>query len=71
MEKLAERGQLPEHPWAVEALELAMRALRSPVAPRDKIASARLILDFAQPRPGANSAPTMQSAEDLLAALLN
>ncbi|MEI5688468.1 hypothetical protein [Sphingomonas kyungheensis] len=71
MEKLAERGQLPEHPWALEALEVAMKVLRSPVMPRDKIAAARLLLDFVLCKPHTTVNRPIATAEDLLAQVTN
>jgi hypothetical protein len=71
MEKLAERGQLPEHPWAVEAFEVAMKVLRSPVTPRDKIAAARLLLDFALRKPPTTVSRPIATAEGLLAEVTN
>ncbi len=66
MAKLGERDQLPEDPMAVEALLAAMHVLRSPIAAKDKIAAARLILDFAKHRPTAKVENPVKTAEDFL-----
>lgn len=66
MQKMAANEQLPDDPMAVEALQEAMTVLRSPIPPRDKIAAARLVLDFTKSKPTARVEHTVKTAEDLL-----
>lgn len=66
IKKMAANEQLPDDPMAVEALTEAMTVLRSPIPPRDKIAAARLILDFTKSKPTAKVEHTVKTAEDLL-----
>lgn len=66
IKKMAANEQLPDDPMAVEALTEAMTVLRSTIPPRDKIAAARLILDFTKSKPTAKVEHTVKTAEDLL-----
>jgi hypothetical protein len=66
IKKMAANEQLPDDPMAVEALKEAMTVLRSTIPPRDKIAAARLILDFTKSKPTAKVEHTVKTAEDLL-----
>ena len=66
IKKMAANEQLPDDPMAVEALTEAMTVLRSQISPKDKIAAARLILDFTKSRPTAKVEHTVKTAEDLL-----
>jgi hypothetical protein len=66
MKKMADTGQLPDDPMAVEALKEAMTVLRSPITPKEKIAAARLVLDFTKAKPTTKIEHTVRSAEDIL-----
>lgn len=66
MKKMADNGQLPDDPMAVEALKEAMTVLRSPIPPKEKIAAARLVLDFTKPKPTTKVEHTVRTAEDFL-----
>lgn len=66
IKKMAANEQLPDDPMAVEALKEAMTVLRSTIPPRDKIAAARLILDFTKSKPTAKVEHTVKTAEDFL-----
>ncbi|WP_140418365.1 hypothetical protein [Sphingomonas mucosissima] len=66
MTKLGERHHLPDDPRAVEALTVAMTVLRSPIASKDKVAAARLILDFTKHRPTVKAEKAVKTAEELL-----
>jgi hypothetical protein len=66
IKKMAANQQLPDDPMAVEALEKAMTVLRDNISPKDKIAAARLILDFTKAKPAQKLEHTVRSAEDIL-----
>jgi hypothetical protein len=66
MNKMAEQGILPDDPRAVEALEEAVKVLRVVESAKDKLAAARLILDFTKSKPTAKIEHTVRSAEDIL-----
>jgi hypothetical protein len=54
-----------------EALTGAITVLRGPVSAKDKIAAARLVLDFTMAKPVAKSEVTVSSAEDWLRSLVD
>lgn len=64
--KMAEQGILPDDPRAEEALRETMAVLRTAEANRDKLAAARLVLDFTKSKPTAKVEHTVKSAEDFL-----
>ena len=66
MKKMAEQGILPDDPRAVEALESAVQVLRTVESAKDRLAAARLVLDFTKSRPTTKIETTIKSAEDLL-----
>ena len=49
--------------YAKEALETAVEILRTPSAARDRLASARLILEFTEAKPASKSEVTLHQAE--------
>jgi len=49
--------------YAKEALETAVEILRTPSATRDRLASARLILEFTEAKPASKSEVTLHQAE--------
>lgn len=66
MKKMADNGQLPDDPRAVEALETSMILLRTQEDAKLKLAAARLVLDFTKSKPTAKVEHTVRTAEDLL-----
>lgn len=66
LKKMSDKGQLPDDPRAVEALSEAMTVLRGPQTAKDKIAAARLILDFTKAKPTTKVEHTVRTAEDIL-----
>lgn len=66
IKKMEARGQLPDDPRAVEALEVAMVVLRSPVGPRERNAAARIILDFSQAKPTGRVVEIVKTADEWL-----
>lgn len=66
LKKMSDKGQLPDDPMAVEALQQAMTVLRAPQTAKDKIAAARLILDFTKAKPTTKVEHTVRTAEDIL-----
>lgn len=66
MKKMADQGQLPDDPRAVEALEASMVLLRTQEDAKLKLAAARLVLDFTKSKPTSKVEHTIRSAEDFL-----
>lgn len=68
---MAEKGILTpnDDPRAVKALEAAVEMLESPAPQREKLAAARLILDFTKAKPASSSIVTVNKAEEWLAAI--
>ena len=66
LKKMAEQGQLPDDPRAVEALEETLKVLRSEATAKDKLGAARLLLDFTKAKPTARIEHTVRTAEDFL-----
>lgn len=66
MKKMADQGILPDDPRAEEALRETMSVLRTSEAARDKLAAARLVLDFTKSKPTAKVEHTVKTAEDFL-----
>lgn len=64
MGKMDQRGELPEDPLAVEALEAALMVLRSPGPSEHRTAAARLVLDFTKSKPAASVRSVVRTAED-------
>ncbi len=56
----------PENDLAVEALEFAITVVRTPGMVRDKLAAARMVLDFTKQKPATKSDVTVRKAEDFL-----
>lgn len=71
MTELKKVGALDEgsDPRAEEALEAALVVMRSPGDKREKLAAARLILDFTRAKPASKSVVTVNAAEQWLAAI--
>lgn len=69
MRKIGERGELPDDPMAIEALETALLILRSPVPAVERTAAARAVLDFTKPKPTIRVQRTFGTAEDWVDAL--
>lgn len=66
MKKMADNGQLPDDPRAVEALEESMVILRTQEDAKTKLAAARLVLDFTKAKPTSKQEVTIKTAEDYL-----
>lgn len=66
MKKMADNGQLPDDPRAVEALEQSMIVLRTQEDAKTKLAAARLVLDFTKAKPTTKHEVTVKTAEDYL-----
>ncbi|TFU06169.1 hypothetical protein EUV02_03925 [Polymorphobacter arshaanensis] len=71
MSKMKKQGILPEDTRAVQALETALTVMKSQTADANKIAAARLILDFTKSKPVAIKEVTVRTAEDILDELLD
>jgi len=66
IQKMADTGQLPDDPRAVEALEASMIVLRTQEDAKTKLAAARLVLDFTKSKPTTKVEHTVKTAEDYL-----
>lgn len=70
MKKLEQAGKLVEaDDYAREALHEALVTMRLPGTARDKVAAARLVLDFTMAKPASKSEITVNKAEEWLAAV--
>jgi hypothetical protein len=69
--KMKDAGLVPEDQHAAEALHTAVLTMRACESPKDKIAAARLILDFTKAKPASKTELTVRSHEDFLDELLN
>jgi hypothetical protein len=59
-----------EDDYAKEALTTAVEVMRSPDATRDRLAAARLVLDFTKQKPASKSEMAISQAESFLEGLL-
>jgi hypothetical protein len=59
-----------EDDYAKAALETAVEVMREPGNNRERVAAARLVLDFTKERPTSKSEVAISKAEDFLASLL-
>jgi hypothetical protein len=59
-----------EDDYAKEALKTAVEVMRVPGETRERLAAARLVLDFTKQKPVAKSEVAVAKAEDFLASLL-
>jgi hypothetical protein len=66
LKKMAAEGTLPDDPMAREALEETLVVLRTSENHKDKLAAARLLLDFTKPKPTSKTEVTLRTAEDFL-----
>lgn len=66
IQKMKDAGQVPDDPRAEEALKTTVETLRTAESPKDKIAAARLILDFTKAKPAQKIDATVRTAEDIL-----
>jgi hypothetical protein len=64
---MVDKGQIEDDPKVTKAFQTAMEVLEGPMNTRDKLAAARLILDFLKAKPVSKSEVTVQKAEDWLA----
>ena len=60
-----------EDTYAQEALTTAVEVMRVPGETRERLAAARLVLDFTKTKPVAKSEVTIGKAEEFLASLLS
>lgn len=68
---MEEAGMVPEDQHAAEALHTAVLTMRECESAKDKLAAARLILDFTKPKPASKTELTVRSHEDFLDELLS
>lgn len=66
LKKMAQQGELPDDPMAVESLKESLTVLRTSKDHKMKLAAARLILDFTKSKPTAKVEHTVRTAEDFL-----
>tara|TARA_Y100001951_G_C11295541_1_gene275261 strand:+ start:4536 stop:4853 length:318 start_codon:yes stop_codon:yes gene_type:complete len=59
-----------ESEYAQEALKTAVEVMRVPGETRERLAAARLVLDFTKQKPASKSEVAVAKAEDFLASLL-
>ena len=59
-----------EDDYAQEALRTAVEVMQVPGETRERLAAARLVLDFTKSRPASKSEVTIGKAEEFLASLL-
>ena len=59
-----------EDEYSKEALKTAVEVMRVPGETRERLAAARLVLDFTKSRPASKSEVTIGKAEEFLASLL-
>jgi len=60
-----------EDQYQKEALETAVEVMRLDGQARERLAAARLVLDFTKSKPASKSDVSIHKAEDFLASLLN
>lgn len=66
MKKMADKGQLPDDPRAVEAIETGLTIMRTQEDQKLKLNAARMILDFTKAKPTTKIEHTVKTAEDYL-----
>lgn len=69
VETMADKFNIDDE-YSKEALSTAIEVVRTPGETRERLAAARLILDFCRSKPAAKSDITVGKAEDFLASLL-
>jgi hypothetical protein len=70
VEHLAAKDMIPEGAYAREALEAAVSVVRlENVRSRDRVAAAKLVLDFTLAKPATETTLNVQTAEDFLDAV--
>lgn len=67
---MEDNGEKFEDKYAKEAMESAVEIMRTEGGTRDRLAAARLVLDFTKQKPVTKSDVTVGKAEDFLAGLL-
>ena len=60
-----------EDEYAKTALETAVEVMKTPGENRERVAAARLVLDFTKSKPSAKSEVSISKAEDFLASLID
>jgi len=66
---MAEKFEI-ESEYAKEALTTAVEVMRVPGETRERLAAARLVLDFTKQKPASKSEVAVSKAEDFLASLI-
>ena len=69
VEIMAEQFNI-EDEYAKTALETAVEVMKTPGENRERVAAARLVLDFTKSKPSAKSEVSISKAEDFLASLM-
>lgn len=69
VEIMAEKFEI-ESEYAKEALTTAVEVMRVPGETRERLAAARLVLDFTKQKPASKSEVAVSKAEDFLASLI-
>ena len=59
-----------EDDYAKAALETAVEVMKVPGDNRERVAAARLVLDFCKSKPGSKNEVSISKAEDFLASLI-
>lgn len=67
---MSDNGEAPEDDFAKEALKTAVEVMRVPGETRERLAAARLVLDFTKQKPASKSDVTIGKAEGFLEGLL-
>ena len=67
---MSDNGEAPEDDFAKEALKTAVEVMRVPGETRERLAAARLVLDFTKQKPAAKSDVTIGKAEGFIEGLL-
>jgi hypothetical protein len=70
VEIMAEKFNI-EDEYAKTALETAVEVMKCPGDNRERVAAARLVLDFTKSKPAAKSEVSISKAEDFLASLVD
>lgn len=64
---MMEKEMIPKGEYAKEALETVVEVMRLPSHPRDKVAAAKIVLEWTMAKPASESTVNVKTAEDFLA----
>ena len=67
---MAKKTDIEADDYAKEALTTAVEIMRAPDATRERLAAARLVLDFTKQKPASKSEMAISQAESFLEGLL-